>query len=597
MYTLSRRQFVTSGSLAAGISVATPAGGQSASLFDNNLFPAKPVNRGDTGALPPFAARVLNKAAFGPARGDIAAFENLPGGSDFGRLQNWVDEQLNPTAVDPEVDNRIAQAGFEFNTITASDAALWTQYVRSDESSVRNRPFSELDRLVYVRAAYSRWQFRELIADFWNNHLHVYSRTNNETRGFMPSYDRALRGDAAASRMFGNYFDLLLNSARNAAMMYFLDNYRNSWPSPNENYAREVLELHTLGAVENYYGAVDPATVPDNAFGERAGYTENDVFQFARALTGWGVADGDDGAPDTGAFLFRPGRHYDYSDGPIEVMDVTIASDGGENDVIQILQYLAEHFGTARFIAQKLCTRLVGDNPPESLVQSTAMEFYNRRSDVDQLREVYRHILLSPEFQNTWSEKAFRPLETMIRAWRAADIDFTPTVNRPGTSDRNRIASGINDRLEDAGQRPWNIEFPTGYPDFKAYWRGTGALISSWRLVTYLLSRRDDNSSNMADGFALNLAQQTNTLIPDANNRTPVQIGNTLALEALGFIPDAGTMVIVIQFIADQAGVFVSEPLDNGAGIDTSDLGNGNYQRIMRAAMALIILLPVGQRR
>lgn len=594
---ISRRHFLTTSAVATGMSAVTSVQAQNISpAFDNNLFPGQRVDRGDTGALPPFAVRVLNKAAYGPARGDVEAFDNLPGGSDFGRLQNWVDQQLNPTASDPEVDNRVAQAGTEYDTIFANDLTLWTQFVRSDEGSVRNRPFSELDRITYLRGAYSQWQFREVISDFWNNHFHVYSRTNNETRGFMPSYQRALRGDAAGNRLFGNFYDLLLNSARNAAMLYYLDNYRNSWPNPNENYAREVLELHTLGALENYYGAVDPGTVPDNAFGQRAGYTEIDVFQFARALTGWGVADGDNGAPDTGAFLFRPNRHYDeHAQEPIQVLDVTINTDQGENDVIQILQYLAEHFGTARFIAGKLCRRLVSDNPPESLVQSTALEFYNRRGDADQLREVYRHILLSPEFQNTWSEKAFRPLETMIRAWRAADIDFIPTVDRPGTTDRNNIASNINNRLEDAGQRPWNIEFPTGYPDFKGFWRGTGTLISSWRLVTYLLSRRHDNSGNMADGFFLNLAEQTNALIPNANNRTPIQVGNTLALEALGFTPDVGTMVIIIQFIADQAGVFVNEPLDNG--IDTSNTGNGDYQRIMRAAMALIILLPIGQRR
>ncbi len=590
---LSRRHFLATSGVMAGTLASDPLHAQLGIRMDQKLFPAPPVNRGVTGELPPFAVRVLSKAAYGPTRGDVEAFDGLPGGSDFARLQAWVEEQLNPTAIDTEVDTRFAAAGTEFRTILASDFELWTQYVRSDEGSVRTRPFSELDRLTYLRGAYSRWQFREVISDFWNNHLHVYSRTNNETQGFMPSYERALRGDAAGNGLFGNFFDLLLGSARNAAMLYYLDNYRNSWPNPNENYAREVLELHTLGALENYYGAVDPATVPDNAFGQRAGYTEIDVFQFARALTGWGVADGDDGAPDTGAFLFRPDRHYDeHGSEPIQVMGVTINADGGENDVLQILQHLAEHFGTARFIAGKLCRRLVGDNPPESLVQSAAMEFYNRRNDSDQLREVYRHILLSAEFQNTWADKSRRPLETMLRMWRAAAIDFTPTVDNADGS-RNRIASDINNRLEAAGQRPWNIEVPTGYPDFKAYWQGTGTLVASWRLVTYLLSRRDTNGDN----FVLNIAQQVNILLPNANDRTPLQIGNTLTLAALGFLPDPTTMSKIVLFIAEQAGITLNEPIDNGTGIDSSDLGNSNYQKIMRGSMALIVLLPVGQRR
>lgn len=595
MTELSRRHFLATGGAvaAAGLATLDTAQAQVASNTDSSLFPATKVNRGDTGELPPFAVRVLNKASYGPARGDVDAFDNLPGGSDFARLQSWVEEQLNPTAVDPAVDARVAQAGNAFNTIFAADFVLWTQFVRSEEGSVRSQPFSELDRITYVRGAYSRWQFRELISDFWNNHFHVYSRSDNETRGYMPSYDRALRGDAAGSRLFGNFFDLLLNSSRNAAMLYYLDNYRNSWPNPNENYAREVLELHTLGALENYFGAEDPSSVPNNAFGERAGYVENDVFQFARALTGWGVADGRDGAPDTGAFLFRPDQHYDeHGSESIRVMDVTINIDGGENDVTDVLQYLANHFGTAQFIAGKLCRRLVSDNPPESLIQSTAMEFYNRRADTDQLREVYRHILLSPEFQNTWGEKTRRPLETMLRMWRAADIDFTATIDNADDS-RNRIASDINNRLEAAGQRPWDIEVPTGYPDFRAFWQGTGTLVATWRLVTYLLSRRDTNG----DGFVLNLAEQANALIPNVNNRTPTQIGNALTLAALGFLPEPTTMEKIIQFVASETGVGVNEPIDNGSGIDTSDLGNSNYQRIMRGVMSLIVLLPVNQRR
>lgn len=482
---ISRRDFLATSSAvgaAAGLATADSVMAQSTGIFPASLFPAKPVDRGDTGELPPFAVRVLSKAGFGPARGDLAAFNAL-GGTDAQQLQAWVNDQLNPMPTDPEVDARLSgltAPGQDFDTINKTDLQLWLEHVRydgPDEFATRIRPLVQMERMVLLRGAYSQWQLREILADFWHNHFHVFGILYNETRGYMPSYDRDIR-----QHMFGNFFDMLLNNTRNAAMLFYLDNYRNSWPNPNENYAREVLELHTLGAVENYYGAIAPVTVPDNAFGQRAGYTEIDVFQFARALTGWGVADGDDGAPDTGEFLFRPSRHYDYSDGPIRVMDITINSDGGENDVIQILQYLADHFGTARFIASKLCQRLVGDEVSPALVDTIANEFYNRRADSDQLREVYRAILMSSEFQNAWGGKARRPLETVLRAWRAADVDFTPV-------DSNGISGGILGRLEQAGQRPWDIEPPTGFPDFKEFWQGSGTLIGSWRAVTYMLTR------------------------------------------------------------------------------------------------------------
>jgi len=633
MNNISRRGFLASTGAAAAVTLTTAktADAQADIAFDNNLFPARRARQtegfGSFDDAPPFAVRVLNKAAFGPVRGNASVFNSVAhfnslGANDQERLTAWVDQQLNPTTNDPQVQQRFNAASDQFTTIIATDQLLWQQFVRSDDGSTRSQPFSELDRFTYVRAAYSQWQFREVMADFWDNHFNVFSQTRNETRGYMPSYHRDLRGDTpgslgAGAGYFGNFYDLLLASAQNAAMLFYLDNAGNSWPNPNENYAREVLELHTLGAIENFAGSVDPATIPNNEFGQRSQYTETDVFQFARALTGWSVDDGrgDDNDPGTGAFLFRPDDHYDdYGSGssnlgPLQIMDVTINSltfdtDGNPAPVTSVLTYLAEHFGTARFIASKLCQRLVSDNPPESLVQSTALEFYNRRNDPDQLREVYRHVLLSTEFQNSWGGKARRPIETMIRAWRAADIDYTPTVDRPGTTDRNRIASDINNLLEDAGQRPRDIPFPTGYPDFRAFWQGTGTLVATWRLVTFLYSRRIDNPSfnNVLDGFDLNLAEQINGFIPNSNNRTPANIVEIFYQEMLGFLPEVGTgleqqMDAVINFAANQAGVGISEPLDNANGYDTTDTDNSNYQRLMRATLSLVILQPTGQRR
>lgn len=541
------------------------------------LWPA-PLATTDTPPAPPLPALVLNKAAFGPRPGDIDAFNALAG-NDTDRLAAWVDLQLNPTASDPAVDDRLAallasavpedQAAYD--TVDKTLTQLWTEHARSSDYAIRNRPVWQMERLTLLRGAYSQWQLREVLYDFWCNHFNVYGR-EFPTCGMLPNYDRELR-----PHLFGNFGDLLNAVAKTPSMLYYLDNYANAWPYPNENYAREVLELHTLGAIENYYGPADPATVPNNAKGQRAGYTEIDVFQFARALTGWGVSDSNYGSPDTGEFLFRSARHYDFSQGPLQVMDVSIAAPGGgEADVTDILDHLAGHYGTARFIAWKLCTRLIGDNPPEAIVASTADAFYDRRDDADQLREVYRHVLLSNEFQSTWGAKVKRPIETLIRAMRAADVDFTIRID-------DSVSNGVYYRLDDTGQYPFGYEPPTGYPDEREMWQGSGPLIMSWRTITYMLRQSS----------IVNLADQTNTGIPLAADRTPQNVVDFWMDRALGYALDGAVTARIVQFITDLLAIASTDPIPNSA--DTG--ASSSYQRVIRAVVGLILMSPDALRR
>jgi len=590
MESLTRREVIASlgagaGAVALASGIAQSAHAQQAIEInkDSKLFPAPPIERGASPDVPPFAVRVLNKAANGPARGDVAAFNAL-GSNDTARLAAWVDQQLNPNGADPEVDvrlNGLTFPGQPYDTINKSNIALWNEHVRNGDFGMRNRPREQSQRLMLLRGAYSRWQLREVLADFWHNHFNIDIELNDQSRGYFPAWDRDVR-----QHMFGNFLDMLRNTTRNAAMLYYLDNAFNTWPNPNENYAREVLELHTLGALENYAGAVDPNTVPDNSKGERAAYTEIDVFQFARALTGWGVADGRQGDPlDNGTFLFRANRHYDeHALEPIEVMDISIGSNGGSNDVEQILTYLARHYGTARFIATKLCRRLVGDNVSEALISSTADEFWDRRLQSNQLREVYRHVLLSDEFKDTWGDKAKRPTETLLRVWRALDVDFTPRHGEEG------ISGGFLGRLEQAGHRPYEMEPPTGYPDFKGFWQGTGSLVFTWRTITYLLTRNNDGD------ISIDLVGKTNQLVPTVSQRTPANVVSAWLQLAYGFLPETATVNKAAQFMAQIAGVGINEQLENS--MDTGNTNNGGeYNRVLRATLGLIMLLPVGQQR
>jgi len=538
--------------------------------------------------LPPLAALVLNKAANGPAQGDVTAFNAL-GVDDAARLSAWLNIQLNPGNTDPAVDARLAallasavpEDVSAFSTINKTAAQLWTEHVRGSDYIEQNLPVWQIERLTILRGIYSQWPLREVLFDFWFNHFNVYGR-EFPTQGMMPEYDRVVR-----QHMFGNFGTMLNGIAKTASMLYYLDNYANTWPYPNENYAREVLELHTLGAIENYYGAVDPATLGNNAKGQRKGYTEIDVFQFARALTGWGVEDASDGPADTGAFIFRPDNHYDFSQGPIKVMGVTINSTGGETDVSTVLNYLAGHFGTARNIAWKLCTRLIGDNPPPSIVDSTAEQFYTRRNDSDQLREVYRHILQSAEFQTTWGTKVKRPIETVIRAMRAAGVDLTFRID-------DSASDGIFYRLEDTSHYPFGYSAPTGFPDEKEIWQGSGPLVMSWRTLTYMLRQ----SSIFTWPNFPSLADQTNNGIPVAANRTPNAIVDFWMNRALGYALDSVSRDRIAKFIVDNLGMAgTATTTIKTTTTTTPPIGDTTYQKILRAVVGLILMSPEAMRR
>jgi uncharacterized protein (DUF1800 family) len=596
---LSRRGFLGAAAIAGLVAVpaALPARSDLPDRFSrlNGLWPAPPLDYGVAVTPPPLAIVLLNRAAYGPRPGDIDAFNAL-GANDDDRLSAWLDEQLNPTGVDPEIDSRlqalldsaVPEDNAAYDTIGKSAIQLWTEHSRNGDYLVRNRPVWQMERLTLLRAAYSQWQLREVLYDFWFNHFNVYGR-EFPTYGMMPNYDAEIR-----THIFGNFGDMLRANARTASMLYYLDNSSNTWPRPNENYAREVLELHTLGAVENYYGAVPPDSVGNNSQGQRAGYTEIDVFEFAKALTGWGVSDTTDGSPDTGEFMFRPARHYDdWAEAPITVMDVVLTETNGENDVTDILDYLANHYGTARYIAWKLCVRLVSDNPPPSLVDSTAQLFHDNRAEADQLKTVYRHILESAEFRDTWGEKIVRPVENFIRAFRAAAIDCTLRID-------DGASNSLWGRLDDTGHYPFGYAPPTGYPDERALWQGSGPLIMTWRLITYML-RRDD---------IVNLAEQTNDHFTVPADRTASNIVDWWIMRIRGYAMDANSRARILQFVTDIlldddpgfGGDYANEPLDTFTDtVTVTDLDgtarNSTYQRIIRGLVGLIVMAPDSLRR
>jgi len=179
-------------------------------------------------------------------------------------------------------------------------------------------------------------------------------------------------------------------------MLYYLDNYTNSVSGPNENWARELFELHTMGA-ENYLGVLQQEDVPTDPEGRPIGYVDADVFESTRCFTGWSVANGQSGAANNGTFLYRPGWHDRFQK---HVLKVLLPADQPDQvDGRTVLDTLANHPGVARYVSGRLCRRLIGDNPSQATIDAVAAVFFAQRAAPDQLKQVVRAILLSDEFR------------------------------------------------------------------------------------------------------------------------------------------------------------------------------------------------------
>ena len=326
--------------------------------------------------FPGIALVVLNRMGFGPRPGDVAAFNAL-GVDDDARLAAYVGQQLNP---DPNEANdteyhqrRNGLNGYPnpgFTTLAKSLTQLWQDHEIGNVQP--GRPVEETRLNTYLRMVYSKWQLQEVLADFWLNHFNIYGFENYTQETFV-HYDR----DVIRANLFGNFRTLLEAVARSTSMLYYLDNYTNTRNGPNENWARELFELMTLGA-ENYYGVGSQAVVPEwgpgvvwpagtPSAGEPipAGYVDNDVYETARAFTGWGVS----GA--LGTFLYSASNHDNFQKAVLSLGQVNIQpNQADEKDGEDVLDMLAAHPGTGRFLARKLCRRLISDDPPEALVEA-----------------------------------------------------------------------------------------------------------------------------------------------------------------------------------------------------------------------------------
>ncbi len=400
-----------------------------------------------TGVHPVYAAEqapavhVLNRLTWGIRSDDLARIEALS-------IEGYLDWQLNPDSIDdPLIDEFLAA----HPVLTASPQEI-ARAQNEDYGSVHD--LALWHRL--YRAIYSERQLYELMVEFWTDHFNI-PIADLVTEKVVDDREVIRR------HALGRFRDLLLASAQSPAMLYYLNNASNEKEHPNENYARELMELHTLG--------VD------------GGYTEQDVKAVARILTGWTVNDA------TG-FVFDRDRH---DDGEKTALGTVFPAGRGIEEGLQLLDMLAAHPSTAHFIATKLCRRFVSDQPPAGLIDSAAQVFL--ASDGD-LRQVMRHILMSNEFMQSPNQKLRRPLDVLVAILR---------VLRPGldVGDPNIPVFWF---LEPMGQLPFYWHPPDGYPDHAAAWISTNGLLNRWNAAMLL--------PLASDGWYENITLDLNAVIP-----------------------------------------------------------------------------------
>lgn len=433
------------------------------------------------------AVIAYTRAALGPRPGDLEAFEAL-GGNDDACLEAWVDQQLDPASiVDTVCDARLAAAGF--TTLGKSLQQLWIDHVQADpEWYERIRPIEETTLAAFIRGVYSRRQLVEVLADFWHNHFNVYGWDFYAAPTWV-FWDR----DVIRAHQLGNFRQMIEAVAQGTPMLFYLDNWQSSADGPNENFGREFLELHTLGA-EHYYGAIPASQVPLDGEGRPAGFVDEDVFAVTKCLTGWSL-DGEpwwDPSGGDGTFLFRSAWHDTTAK---TVLGVALPAGRGIEDGMDVFDIVASHPATGRHIASKLCRRLIGDFPPQSIVNAAAAVFTAQVDAPDQLAQVVRTILVSDEFKSTWGAKVKRPFERVVSALRAggATLSFAPEASETGSFDW---------LYYNTGQELFGWPAPNGYPDASAAWLSSGPLVKTWRLVNWLVDLTDDAEAYYLDAVA-----------------------------------------------------------------------------------------------
>jgi uncharacterized protein (DUF1800 family) len=449
-------------------------------------------------ATPSVTRLGLNRVTFGARDVDVDRVDAMG-------WENWVDEQLSPPAGDDTVTAglldaatyRIAYGGrmdaqFNYpavdeerplNTLKMTSSELFEIY--DEVFRLRTLPQSEINRIYeesfianWIRNVHSTFQVREFLADFWHRHFNVAQAEGAQVHFTLPIYDQqVLRANA-----LGNFRDMVEANAKSTAMLFYLDNADSRSNIPNENYARELLELHTLGR-PGYLGETPPTGLPADAIGVNSpGFTDLDILQASRALSGWTVAMGqrigNRTLARTGAFVYEPSYHNpnaqnflgvdlrQFQPSPLNDSNSAQAVEQGR----KVIEFAAEHNKTGEFVVAKLANRIYGENYPTK-VAAAALEMWNAtKKSPNQIREVMRVFLLSPETRQMAATKLRRPYERALA--------FARTTNARVRPHRQMFTAfaGTRDVL-------YSWPSPDGWPDTSEYWLSTASVMTQWNFL------------------------------------------------------------------------------------------------------------------
>jgi uncharacterized protein (DUF1800 family) len=396
---------------------------------------------------PRAALYALNRLGFGPRPGDVRRV--LEQG-----LERYIESQL-----DPEPDPGLTAPLSGLANLRLSTQQILAAYAADNRSIgpiVDNFYAAKL-----IRAVHSTNQLEEVLADFWFNHFNV-NINDGFVRYSIMSYER----DAIRPNVFGKFRKLLGATAEHPAMLFYLDNYLSTVSRVvngvlrqglNENYGRELLELHSVG--------VD------------AGYSQEDVFEAARCFTGWGI----DNTGSSGQFMYRSANH---DTGAKSVFGLSVAAGGQKSDGDRLLDYLAVHPSTARFVSTKLARRFVADDPPQSLVEKMADTWLRTDGDISQVlrRMIGSAEFWAPAFDGTAKPK--KPFEFVVSAIRAVGGTVTSATR------------GLTGYLANLGETMYQCLPPTGYSNSGIDWLNASSQL-------YRMNFGLDIASNLVGGVTV----------------------------------------------------------------------------------------------
>lgn len=442
---------------------------------------------------------LLSRTSFGPTQQEFNAASSAG-------YEAWVEYQLAPEAID--VSQLEATIASSLPTVAQTNGQILEAVQAGGNQFLA---VSQLTTATILRQVYSGRQLFEVMVEFWTNHFNV-NVLDAASRYYKNVDDR----EVIRRHAMGKFGDLLKANARSPAMLYYLDNYLNVAAGPQENYARELLELHTLG--------VD------------GGYTEEDVKAIARAFTGWTFTPY---RPQSGfndvVFTFNRAVH---DLGAKRVLGVNMPANRGIEDGDQVLDILINHPSTARFIATKLVRRFVGDAPPSSLVDRVAATYRDSGGDI---KSMLRTILLSNEFRTSADRKLKRPVEYVVSSLRVLGANLSGNWSRT-----------VTDVITALGQAHFQWPPPNGYPDVGGYWISSAAMLTRWNHALAL------GNSALA-GIAFDLNALLGTPVP----RTPAELVDRLAGRILRRALSIDDRNRLIAFAAAGAPVDVAIPSAN----------------------------------